>query len=130
MFNEIKTQEAPLHPDLLRTPFNRQPNGTWQLFLIEGKEIEYGHRFDSGIGYRVYIRFRDSYNSNVLPASEAKKLATMMEGKKHYAADSDERTLAKAIRDMAKQVEALNRQWALLGAPDQPLDTIGEAGNV
>lgn len=107
--------------DLTRTPFVKQKSGRWALFLIQGKEIEYGHRFDSGIGYRVYIKFKDSWMSNCFPAGEAKRLATMMEQRK-YAPGSDEMTLAAHIRDMAGQVDALNKAWAARGAPEQPLD--------
>lgn len=107
--------------DLFRTPFVQQQSGGWALFLIEGKELEYGHRFDAGIGYRVYIKFKDSWMSNSFPAGEARKLATMMEQRKH-APGSDELTLAGHIRDMAAQVEKLNKAWAAQGAPDQPLD--------
>lgn len=107
--------------ELFRTPFTKQSSGRWSLFLIEGKELEYGHRFDAGIGYRVYIKFKDSWMSNTFPAGEAKRLATMMENRK-YQPGADELTLAGHIRAMAAQVDALNKAWAALGAPDEPLD--------
>lgn len=108
-----------LNPDLLRTPFMKKENGKWQLFLIQGKEIEYGHRFDAGIGYRVYIKFKDSWASNCLPAGEAKRLATMISNRE---TNEDILNLGIVIKQMAMQVDSLNKAWAALGAPDEPLD--------
>lgn len=117
----LKTEQ-----DLFRTPFVKQKSGRWALFLIEGKELEYGHRFDAGIGYRVYIKFKESRMCNSFPAGEARKLAVMIS---HRETNEDILNLGIVIKQMATQVERLNAAWAAQGAPDEPLDRTGDAGH-
>lgn len=109
--------------DRMRCPFVKQASGNWALFLIEGKHVEWGHRFDPGIGYRVYIRFKDSMMSNVLPASEARKLANMISLRE---TNEDILNLGIMMKQMATQVERLNELWSKAGAPDLPLDIQNE----
>ena len=112
--------------DLFRTPFVQQQSGGWALFLMQGKELEYGHRFDAGIGYRVYIKFKDSWMSNTFPAAEARKLAVMISRRE---TNEDILNLGIVVKQMAAQVEKLNAAWAARGAPDEPLDRTGDAGH-
>lgn len=104
--------------DAMRTPFVKQDDG-WTLFLIQGKALEWGHRFDAGIGYRVFVRFSDSAMVNAFPANEAKKLATKIS---RGETNEDILNLGLVMKQMAMQVEKLNKAWAAAGAPDQPLD--------
>jgi len=122
MFNQKMTT------DMTRTPFVKQKSGKWSLFLISDKTIEWGHRFDAGIGYRVFIKFQDSLMANTFLDHQAAKMARLMRAKKSGPPD-EELVLAKKLEDMAKQVERLNELWAAAGVPDKPLDKIGTAGN-
>lgn len=106
-------------PDNMRTPFVKQQSGRWALFLIEGKEIEYGHRFDPGIGYRVYIKFKDSIMANCFVAHEARKLAAMISQRE---TNEDILNIGIIIKQMAGQVVKLNDAWTALGCPEQALD--------
>lgn len=112
--------------EMARTPLVQQSSGRWALFLIEGKELEWGHRFDSGIGYRVYIRFKDSMMSNVFLPDQARKAAVHMS---KGETNEDILNMGIILKQMAAQVESLNKAWAAAGCPDAPLDAIIAGGN-
>jgi len=113
--------------ELSRTPLVLQKaTGRWSLFLIEGKELEWGHRFDAGIGYRVYIKFKDAWVANVFLPDQARKAAVQMSKREQ---NEDILNLGIVLKRMAADVEALNKAWAAAGCPDQPLDKISEGGH-
>lgn len=113
--------------ELSRTPLVQQKDsGCWSLFLIEGKELEWGYRFDAGIGYRVYIKFNDAMVANVFLPEQARKAAVQMSRRE---TNEDILNLGIVLKRMAADVDELNRAWAAAGCPDQPLDKIMEGGN-
>lgn len=106
--------------NLMRTPFVRQQStGNWALFLIKNMALEWGHRFDAGIGYRVFIKFGESQMINAFPAGECRRVATMISNNE---TNEDILNIGIVMKRLADEVEKLNKQWAALGAPDQPLD--------
>lgn len=114
--------------DLTRTPFVKQKSGRWSLFLTSDKTLEWGHRFDSGLGYRVFLKFQDSLMANVFVPAQALKLSRKMRAKKSGPTD-EELMIADKLEEMAAQVKRLNELWDAAGTPDQPLDKIGDAGH-
>lgn len=80
-------------------------------------------QIDIAPAVRVYIRFKDSMMSNVLPASEARKLANMISLRE---TNEDILNLGIMMKQMATQVERLNELWSKAGAPDLPLDIQNE----
>lgn len=130
MTDEKKKQPEILPPqklaDLERTPFVRARSGEWTLLMLAGKELVWGHRFDAGIGYRVYVKYKDSLMSNVFPHNEAFNLSNKI---RRGEDDIMIIALANHIRDMAAEVKKLNALWAAAGAPDTPLDQMGDVGH-
>lgn len=111
-------------PDLIRTPFVKLKAG-WSLMLVEDKALAWGHRFDAGIGYRVFIKWTDSAISNVFPSSEAKKLATMISQRE---TNEDILNIGIQLKRLAAEVDRLNKAWAAAGAPDLPLHETAPGG--
>ena len=107
--------------DLQRTPFVEQKSGHWALFLIEGKALVWGIRFDSNQGYRFFVKFEDSKVGNVFSDKEAIKQATALG---RIATSNEEKELSKAIRTNAIITKKLQAAWIMMGKPDAPLDQI------
>lgn len=115
----------------MRTPFIKGQKG-WVLSLLPEKVLEWGHRFDAEIGYRVYVKFQDSMMSNCFTAVEAKKLAKMMQERERgtEAYDIQVLSLAGKIADMAAQVQRLNDIWLSQGGGEKTVDEVLQtAGN-
>lgn len=106
-----------------RTPFIQQATGDWILLLPAGMSLEWGHSFDKDIGYRVFMKFKESKTMNLMPATTARIWAA------HFSKNEnrpDILNVCAALRDMSKQVDALNQAWAAAGAPDSPLEIQNE----
>lgn len=102
-----------------RTPFTQQASGEWLLILVAGYSLEWGHRFDADVGYRVYLKFAESINANVIPGRTAHIWANNITKNETR---SEILMVAKALHDCGRQVEHLNKLWAEKGAQDVPLD--------
>lgn len=112
--------------DLQRVPFIKKGDG-WNLFLVQGKSLSWGHRFDEGIGYRVFIKFADSLMTNSFPAGEARRVATRIS---RGESNEDILNIGIHMKRMADEVDRLNKIWAAKGAPDKPLHELGGEGHV
>jgi hypothetical protein len=110
--------------ELQRVPFIKKPQG-WQLFLIKGKTLTWGHRFDENIGYRVFIKFSGSLMVNSFTASEARKVAYQIS---RNETSEDILNVGVVLKQMANQVEALNNAWAASGAKAKPLHETNAGG--
>lgn len=110
-----------------RTPFiQQQVTGEWVLLLPAGMQVEWGQRFDKEIGYRVFVKFVDCTVANVMPPRTAAIWS------RQFAKNENRPEIlvvCKALKDMADICDRLNTAWAAAGAPDEPLDKIGVAGN-
>lgn len=110
---------------LERVPFRN--DGANIVFEPEqNREIVWGHQFDAGVGYRIYIRYADGHFKNVFHAHIVRELT---KGMFKMTKDTDSIYVLSKIRDMAYEVDRLNTLWAQAGSPPQPLDQIGEAGH-
>lgn len=115
-----KQIDVPNDPELTRTPFVQQKEGgNWVLFFIQGKIIEWGHRFDPETGYRVYVKFENSNVLNCFFADQARKAARLMLNDR--IPSEDVLALAKTMKILADDVDSLNKAWALAGCPDTAL---------
>ena len=106
-----------------RTPFVPQKDGTFVLILQVGYTLEWGHRFDSYLGYRVFIKFKECAVINAMPPSMARKWAVNIRKDEQMI---DMLTLSRVLIELADQVEKLNNAWAAAGCPDEPLHEVME----
>jgi len=63
-----------MKPDL-STPIILMDRIGWVPHLIADKTVTWGHRFDEGIGYRVFLKYADSENINAFPTALARLIA-------------------------------------------------------
>lgn len=114
-------EKIKLDEDLKRTPFVLQQSGHWALFLISGKQLEWGIKFDPYQGYRFFIKFNDSRIGNVFSGKEAIKSATALG---RMSTTKEETELSKIMKENATIVNKLNYAWKILGKPPHPIDQI------
>lgn len=107
------------------TPFVPQKDGSFVLILREGYTLEWGHRFDAEIGYRVYLKFQECEAINAMPSTLARKWAVNIRKGEQMI---EMLTVARVLIELADQVEKLNAEWAKLGCPENPLEDVLEGG--
>lgn len=113
--------------DNIRTPFVQLDDGGWTLFILKDHQMSWGHRFDPGIGYRVYIQWTGSLMTNVFTPQQTRKMANMIQVKNENHENILQ--LSKVLIEMAKEVDRLNVAWRALGSKPQPLHEQHTGGN-
>ena len=103
-----------------RTPFVKQADGRTALFLIEGKTLEWGWRFDAEIGYRVMVKYTDSDVVNVFLPRQARRIA----GNFSKEQNTDVLQFMQHMKDLANTVEKMNTEWAAQGMPDLSMESV------
>lgn len=107
------------------TPFVYFDRIGWQPNLLPGGVLDFGHRFDAGIGYRVFFKYVDSDDINAFPPAMAEALAEKVK----RMPQPMYKELAKNLTTAAASCRKMNDLWAAAGAPDEPVDVIKDAGH-
>lgn len=113
-----------MKPDL-STPIVLMPRTGWTPHIFLDRPLEWGTRFDAGVGYRVFLKYQDSENINIFPAEIARGHAEKIKA----MVNPQFKRLAKLLIDACDTCDKMNKIWADAGAPDVPVDQIGEAGH-
>lgn len=107
------------------TPFVYLQRTGWVPNLIADKAIDFGTRFDAGIGYRVFFKYAESDDINAFPAAMAHGIAAKVK----MMPQPVYKELAKNLTLAAENAEKMNNLWAAAGCPDEPVDVIKESGH-
>lgn len=107
------------------TPFIFRGASGWTLALVDGRVLEWGHRFDEGIGYRVFMKYEGAESINAFPASIARQIAHKYRNDKTDTA----KQICKVLVSTAEECEQLNKIWAARGAKDSALMHDSEGGH-
>ncbi len=99
------------------SPYTQQSDGSWELMIPAGRDVEWGHAFDPVRGYRVFLGFKDSFGKNTIGPESARRAADQIGD-----ATPDCAQLSAQIRRCADQVDGLNRGWEAAGRPATGLD--------
>lgn len=97
---------------IITTPFVQTPEGRWNLVLDKPQQVEWGHRFDAGVGYRVFVKFIGAQATNIMGAHTARVFAKNISAGE---AGDDVKALAAGMNLMAEQIDKLNQAWFAAG---------------
>lgn len=107
------------------TPFVYLDRTGWVPNLMPGMTIDFGTRFDAGIGYRVFFKYSQSEKINAFPALMAEWLAEKVK----RMPQPIYKELAKNLVQAASECAKMNELWAKAGCPDEPIDSLGVPGH-
>ena len=113
------------NPPDLSTPIIFLPRTGWTPHIEMDKPLAWGHRFDPGIGYRVFLKYADSENINAFPPLVMHGIIQKIKQMAHPQL----KILAKNLNEVNESCEKMNKIWADAGCPDAPIDQLKDAGN-
>jgi hypothetical protein len=118
-----KADQEKTDPHFKAVPLMQAGKDYWVWSLEKGRVLEWGHRFDEGIGYRVFLKYVDSFATCAFYTSQVRKLAHQIEKNE---VTPQILQLAPILRQLANDVEKLNKLWAKKGCPDLRIDQLAE----
>lgn len=110
----------------LRITANDTPiaaNGNdWTVIAPAGRDIVCGQEFDGNEGYRVVVKFADSFKQNSLSIDSARFIAAAL---REQAFDNEDALhLAHQLELMAGECVKLNAGWIAVGKPFGGFDSL------